>query len=473
LGYSNLRDLSKAATSREQKIEEEYGLNSSSNYLLYGGGNGKALAYDQLVLTNEGFIAMRDIKIGDKIYNSKGELYTVIEIPYDDYSQVCILEFNDGTRIKCSPEHIWEINLEKDGIIEPETLLTTKDIIEQDSLGKEMYVPSVVIPGNKTIPRRKLVKAEFFFDKKEKMKCITTSSPDSIFITDNYIPTHNSTLSLTQIHEGEAPIFVVSAAGGSNYLKKRYPNAVIRTGSTLNEIEVYLQDLENNYKILNAIQRYMSDPVKLKKFRDNAFLPTYYPDEAEQQEGIEDFNYLLSLAKENKFIYSRVIVEECDVISKLIQDKVEGIFDTEILGEDKSLRGKDWNALSAELVSYYSRWLSLPCMTIFATSDKLPSERQGLEQIIPALCTGAGQRLLTAMIGNVLFVGNDEKGFFVQVKPSKEAFIRTKFYELNTDFDKIPTRIDITNNAAKFWEFVEECKNGEYTIKNNKNKFDN
>ncbi len=275
-----------------------------------------------------------------------------------------------------------------------------------------------------------------------------------------------STLALTQINPDEQPILVISAAGGSIYLKSRYPNVIFKTAATIDELEVILSDLEANYKLLQTIQRYVDSPKEMEMFKEKVFLPTYY--KGNEAVGKEDLAYLESLAKSNKFIFSRIVLEECDVISQMIESKIEDVFNVEILGDDKSKRGRDWNVLSKEFVAYYSRWLRLPCITILSTTDKLPGEKEGLKQIIPSLCTGSGQRLLTSMIGNVLYIGNDATSYFIQVKPDTSAFVRTKFYNLKTDFSKIPVRVDVTNKPEEFWIFIEDCKSGVYDLQESK-----
>lgn len=274
-----------------------------------------------------------------------------------------------------------------------------------------------------------------------------------------------STLALTQLDESAEPILVVSAAGASIYLRERYPTAVFRTASTLAELEVIIKDLEENYKLLRNIQQILEDPTKIKMFYEKVFVATFYKD-APPDIAKDDFSFLLELAKSNKFIFSRVVLEECDVISQLIQDKVEGFFNVEYMGETKASRGLDWNVLSHELVGFYSRWLRLPCITILATADKMPGEKENLKTIIPALCTGSAQRLLISTIGNVLYVGSDDAGYFVQVKPDNKALVRSKFYTLKTDYTQIPSRVDVTNKPEAFWQFIKDCENGVYNLAN-------
>ncbi len=265
-----------------------------------------------------------------------------------------------------------------------------------------------------------------------------------------------STTALTQIDPTEEPILCISPAGASMHLRSQFPNAVIKTAATLDELEVIIKDLEVNFSLMKTIQRFIDSPKDLETLRDTVFIPNYY--KANEAAGKEDFNYMFSLVSKGKFIFSRVVLEEIDVISAMIQNALEERFKVEILGEDKKRMGMDWNELSKDLVAYYSRWMRLPCQTIFCTSDKLPSERKDLSQIIPAICTGSAQRLLTSLVGNVLYFSNTNDGYFVQIKPTPDVFIRSKFLPMGADMTKVPTKIDITNNPQAFWQFVDDCQ---------------
>lgn len=266
-----------------------------------------------------------------------------------------------------------------------------------------------------------------------------------------------STLALTQLDEDATePILIISPGGASVYLQPEYPNAVFKTAASLAELETIIQDLETNYSLIKAITVYKEEPEKLKTFLEKKFLPTYY--KGAEDVGREDFQYLLELTSKGRFIFSRIVVEEIDVISTLIQNQVEETFKVDVLGEDKRKMGSEWSELSKELVSFYSRWLRLPAETILCTTDKLPSERQGLKQIIPSICTGQAQRLLTSLIGNVLYVYNTDNSYFIQIKPNAEAVIRTKFFPMKTDHSKVPISLDITNKPLKFWSYVKDCR---------------
>lgn len=83
---------------------------SPSNFMLYGGsgGSGKAIQINELVLTSEGFKAMKDIRIRDKVYDKDGNICNVIaksEIDYDE--QAYELTFETGESVIVGASHDW------------------------------------------------------------------------------------------------------------------------------------------------------------------------------------------------------------------------------------------------------------------------------------------------------------------------------------------------------------------------------
>jgi len=72
-------------------------------------GLGKALALDELVYTINGPVTIKDIQIGDKIYDHSGELTSVInksDVFNDDTYEI---EFADGNVITACKDHLWEV----------------------------------------------------------------------------------------------------------------------------------------------------------------------------------------------------------------------------------------------------------------------------------------------------------------------------------------------------------------------------
>ena len=69
---------------------------------------GKANPLSTPVLTPEGFIPMRDIKVGSYVIGEDGKPYRVSAIHPQGVIDVYELTFHDGTKSRCSKEHLWK-----------------------------------------------------------------------------------------------------------------------------------------------------------------------------------------------------------------------------------------------------------------------------------------------------------------------------------------------------------------------------
>lgn len=73
---------------------------------LYGN---KAHPYSQTVYTSDGLKLWGDIKIGDKLFNSYGGTTTVIDIPFDNITDIFEITLKDGRKVKASANHLWNV----------------------------------------------------------------------------------------------------------------------------------------------------------------------------------------------------------------------------------------------------------------------------------------------------------------------------------------------------------------------------
>lgn len=70
---------------------------------------GKALDGETDILTKNGFVKMKDIKIGDYVYNAKGKLVKVIATTGAQFNRKCYeLEFSNGEKIVADENHDWK-----------------------------------------------------------------------------------------------------------------------------------------------------------------------------------------------------------------------------------------------------------------------------------------------------------------------------------------------------------------------------
>lgn len=74
-------------------------------------GSGKALALDTPIPTPDGWTTMGDIKVGDKVFDEKGNICNVINATDVMYGRPCYsVKFSDGTEIIADAEHQWFTN---------------------------------------------------------------------------------------------------------------------------------------------------------------------------------------------------------------------------------------------------------------------------------------------------------------------------------------------------------------------------
>lgn len=90
-----------------------------------GYGN-KAHPYSEKVYTPNGIKKWGDIQIGDLLYNTYGGVTKVLDIPFDNITDIYEITLKDGRRVRCSENHLWEVingnNKKK--------ILSTKDLLK-------------------------------------------------------------------------------------------------------------------------------------------------------------------------------------------------------------------------------------------------------------------------------------------------------------------------------------------------------
>lgn len=79
-----------------------------------GTGSGKALCLDTPIITDKGWVKMRDIKVGDILYGSDGNPCNVIGVFPQGEVNMYRMTFSDGTSADCCEDHLWEVEDIKD-----------------------------------------------------------------------------------------------------------------------------------------------------------------------------------------------------------------------------------------------------------------------------------------------------------------------------------------------------------------------
>lgn len=184
------------------------------NFLLIGSaGTGKAQPLYSKVLTPEGFVNMSDVEVGTKVVTASGNLGSVSQIFPQGKRDIYEIKLNDDSTIRVADNHLNLVWLYI-GCPDPWVLETTSlvDLFSKRT-NNEFYIHSVV--GNKQ-EWRKIVNIKYIG--KEECQCIMIDHPDHTYISDNFIPTHNTTCArilANELNHGEGEPIEIDAASNN------------------------------------------------------------------------------------------------------------------------------------------------------------------------------------------------------------------------------------------------------------------
>lgn len=155
-------------------------------------GAGKALDLDTRIPTPSGDKTMRDIQVGDYVFDEKGNPTKVIATSPIFYDHDCYeVEFSDGEKIIADAEHLWEVHYMNSIYVKNTATLyqmyyrnNDKDYFSvqvcasKDNYGNA-YKEIISITSHKSVPT----------------KCICVDSPSHLYLCgEKNTVTHNSTM---------------------------------------------------------------------------------------------------------------------------------------------------------------------------------------------------------------------------------------------------------------------------------------
>lgn len=151
--------------------------------VLFGGsrGPGKCQALESLIQTPFGAIRMGDARVGDEVLNPEGTTSKIIQLHPQGLRKLFRIKLTDGSSTLASADHLW---LAAPFVESPFVLRTTRDLIEWIDDGAKPVIPNVLI-GTRQI-------LSIDFERRDEAQCITVDHPNGLYITDDFIVTHNS-----------------------------------------------------------------------------------------------------------------------------------------------------------------------------------------------------------------------------------------------------------------------------------------
>ena len=153
-------------------------------------GTGKAQPLYSKVLTPDGFNRMGDIQVGDTVIAGNGNKAHVIGV-YPQGKRPCYkLTLTDGRSTEISDNHLWLVGIENiDGL---DTEIRTTDYIRKHLHKYTHYIPVFDVERNEMGAFIDIESIEYIGE--EECQCIMIDDPCHLYITDDYIITHNTSL---------------------------------------------------------------------------------------------------------------------------------------------------------------------------------------------------------------------------------------------------------------------------------------
>lgn len=204
------------------------------------------------VLTPTGFVNMGDLKPGMVISGTNGTKQEVVEVFEKGQREIVKVHFAGGHVVECCPEHLWFVrifNKTNSNVYQDENkgyTLMTKEIGNYiDSLKYTVVTPSLegTFSIKNTASSQQIVKIENT-GKYTEMRCIKVSNPDRLYITDNFIVTHNTTTAT-----------VLSYAIVKNTIDFCRQNPTYTPQKVVREMEAFFKNVVDPFVAKHSIKR--------------------------------------------------------------------------------------------------------------------------------------------------------------------------------------------------------------------------
>ena len=180
--------------------KQEMFIQSQCFRTVYGGsaGGGKAQPLYSKVLTPQGWKTMGDIQVGDDVLTHKNTTAKVLAVyPHED-KDIFELTTSGGRQVRACNEHLWKVGIVPTNSPMFFKVCDTDSIIEYLDEGYRVYVPCCLSNQEGNIEgqylHEEIISVEYVG--KEDAKCIYIDDPEHLYVTDDYIVTHNTYMGL-------------------------------------------------------------------------------------------------------------------------------------------------------------------------------------------------------------------------------------------------------------------------------------
>lgn len=168
------------------------GLSASTEPIAYREGGYNAQPLSAKVLTVNGFKAMSELEVGDRIVDPYGQDSKVTGIYPKGVRDIYNVTTIDGEVTTACYQHLWEIHFD-----ETKSVMDTLQVKDRLARGLETRVPVLISDSEFISDTAKLLFKSILsveYAGQEEVQCISVSAESHLYVTDNFIATHNTTI---------------------------------------------------------------------------------------------------------------------------------------------------------------------------------------------------------------------------------------------------------------------------------------
>lgn len=153
-------------------------------------GTGKAQPLYSKVLTPNGFVRMGDLKVGDKVFAANGNKSTVTGIFPQGLRKIYEITLENGYKCRASDNHLWLSICETSlGVSGYQKVVETSRMLYKPT---RFYIPCISGENFNHFEYCRIKSIKYVG--LDECQCIYIDDPSHLYVTDDYIVTHNTTL---------------------------------------------------------------------------------------------------------------------------------------------------------------------------------------------------------------------------------------------------------------------------------------
>ena len=150
---------------------------------------GKAQPNTCKIYTPDGYKLMGELQVGDKILGSDNKPQLVLGVFPQGIIDTYKISFTDNTSTYCSKEHLWSVK--KFNSNEKYKVKTLEELLDDyEQTQYEIPIISGLNSDTNNIPK---IIHKITYSGQDDCTCIKVSNKDSLYVTDDFILTHNTT----------------------------------------------------------------------------------------------------------------------------------------------------------------------------------------------------------------------------------------------------------------------------------------